>query len=331
MRQAILGISAAFFASIVTFPVFAQQLEPLQAARIKDKDDVVLDPNKAYLLVESDQPITSNFIRLPTDAERENWELQRTSALQEAIEEYPDKFAKYQRKLENIRKNGSRVSPPTPPLDPETSFGWPEIEQYRTLSMGPLHRFAKQKNQSLYLYEVEAGQYAFYGTGFFGFNDCMCMGTVSFPVAAGAVTTLRVHMQKLDAAGNVIESFPEGLSSTDQMTRVGIALMPPTEFGYDPRIPREMIKAAEFQVVGRLGNWFGGRVHRLAPVDGILAYDKDRIVDVRAEEEARMLAETKAQAVEEARVAAQATVQAAMDEAGQSAPKEELADDTPAM
>ncbi len=304
--------AALLAASLVASPAVAQDSEPVNVELVRDRDDVSLDPAKTYLLVEASAPIVSSFVLVPGDAERADWERQRQEELAEAIEDYPRDLRRYERDLEfweaTRRRRNDRPSPPVEPT--EETFSWPELESRKVVTVGHLNRFAKSDEASLWLLEVPAGEYLFYGLGMIGFNDCACMGSVRFDVAAGSVTAVRVGYELLDAQGNVIAMRPEDADSTDLATRTAIMIGEPSQAVFDPRIPRERIVAAEFAPVRSLSNWFGGTVNRVLPIPGVIDYDRDRVIDLQAEEAA-------------ARAAAEA-------EAAMAAEGEASADETPA-
>lgn len=296
----------------------AQDSEPVDVEIVHDRDDVTLDPSATYLLVEAPGPIASSFVLMPSDAERADWERQRQEGLVEAIEDHPSAMRQYRRDLElweAIRRR--RRARPMPPVEPtDETFGWPELESRKVVTVGHLNRFAKSDEASLWLLEVPPGEYLFYGLGLIGFNDCACMGSVRFDIAPGSITAVRVGYTTLDAQGNEIESVPEGIDSTDMATRTGIFIEQPSDAVLDPRVPRERIALPQFTPVRSLSNWFGGTVNRVRPIAGVIDYDRDRVIDVQAEAEAEAAeaaAAALAEAAAEVEAAAAAEAEAAVE------------------
>ncbi len=48
------------------------------------------------------------------------------------------------------------------------------------------------------------------------------------------------------------------------------------------RAPFAPAARAEFSAVGKINNFYGQMVARIAPIDGVIAYDRDRVIDLRA-------------------------------------------------
>ncbi|MEL7190601.1 MAG: hypothetical protein AAGK17_13695, partial [Pseudomonadota bacterium] len=173
------------------------------------------------------------------------------------------------------------------------AFGFPPVEEGLMFSIGPLNRFAKSKTSSLYLQEVPPGEYVYYGTTNLGYGACACMGTVSFEASAGTITTLRYDGVWLDKDSNPIGrgKMPEGSDTNDALVRVAMVIEPMTDEGRDPRLPSEWLRPAELRPVEFVPNWLGAEINRIAPIPGVLAYERDLVIDVKAqmaaEEEAR--------------------------------------------
>lgn len=307
------AMAAIALAAFLPTTLIAQDTERVGFTAVKDRDEVTLDPDKTYLLVESATLAMPSFVVMPGDEQREDWARQRAEELAEAIEDYPRDMQRYERNLETWQATDRRESRrPQMLIEPsEESFPWPDLESRRVLTTGPLNRFFKSDDVSLWLSEVPPGEYVFYGFGFgptaIGAGTCMCMGSVEFVVEPGKITALRVGSQFLDADGNRQAEAPDGSNSTDLMTRQVMLIGPSTQAAYDPRIPSERIVAAEFSPVENLPNWFGGMVARVEPIDGVLDYERDRLIDLRAvaapEPAAEITAEPKPEALTEQEVA----------------------------
>lgn len=311
MKQIFLNAIAA--ATLLATPTFAQEADPVEIVRIADRDEIELDPAKAYLLVEARGMFISNWFKVPTDAERADWERQRQEEFAEAIEDYPRDMRRYERDFERWQESRGRLGRrPERPVEPtEETFSWPDLERYKVFTIGPQNRFRNTDGRSLWLYEVPAGTYVFYGTGLATTSDCACMGSVGFEVPVGSVTAVRVGLRALGTDGEPLSEHPEGTDSTDRATRLAPVVAGPSDAAYDPRIPREMIRPAEFTPVPRLANWAGGTVNRVLPIPGVLEYERGEVIDVQARAAA---AEAEAQAAVEAAAAeAEAAMEAEAD------------------
>jgi hypothetical protein len=159
------------------------------------------------------------------------------------------------------------------------------------VSFGPMFVYAKGDRFS-YLNSVKPGTYIWYGplmvvpAGASG--TCWCMGTVRFEVKPGVVTNL----------GDVLWTRPHFVDQHDislmlggakiaeraQAARAEVAAggthtdLPVTLKGWPAEMPA-------LQAAGKLNNYYGAMVSRLPPVDGVLAYSRDRVIDAVTGEE----------------------------------------------
>lgn len=281
---------AAIGALALAQPALAQQVDPVRIERVPDRDSVIIDPAKAYLLVEGSGVLLATFLLAPTEEQRAEWSRQRAAALQEAIDRYPRLLERYRRDKETwdrIAARGVRPSgrePVEPVMPAEDNFSWPELEPRMTVLIGPFNRFSSNEGASLWLYEVPAGTYTYYsqGSAAAGLGDCMCMGTVRFDVPVGRITAVRIGTQWLDREGGPADERPEVENSNDMFARMGAYVDPPSDAALDPRLPRELIRSPEFVLVERLPNWFGGTVNRIQPSPGLFHYERGRMVDERS-------------------------------------------------
>lgn len=285
------AILAAFAAAFLSIPAAAQKPDEFEFRMVTESKTVTLDRSKAYILVEAPGMIVTSWISLPDDAQRAAWQEQRKEALAKAIADYPRDKQRYESKYAIWVKTGKRGRAPEKPVEPtEESFAWPDLESRRVFTVGPQNRFKSDKEVSLWLLEVPEGKYVFYSFGMGAWTDCACMGSLGFEAKAGKVTAVRVVNSGLDGQGNIIEQFPKGTPSLDMNTRFAMMVEPPSDYALDPRLPRDMIVAADFELFERLPNWFGGTINRVMPFPGLFAYKGSRMVDLR-QPEARSIQE----------------------------------------
>ncbi|QFT76999.1 hypothetical protein [Erythrobacter sp. THAF29] len=333
MSIAKLALGVAGAALIATgAPAMAQDDLPeieFETQIMKDRDEVLLDPNKAYILLQSPVAIPATFFKVPTDLEREIVANQRSAALEKAREKWAKKQAKYEKHIARAKKRREKPTQKKPIEPTEENFSWTPPEQMMMFSLGPLNRFDKGKGLSLYLQEVPPGEYVYYGTTSMGLGACACMGTVKFMAEPGTINALRYDGVWLDKDSNEIGRgrLPEGVDTNDQLVRVAMIIEPVDEAAYDPRLPKEWIKDAQLVPMPFVPNWMGAEINRLAPIPGVLAYNRDEVIDVqaelarqKAEEErlAREAAEAEAEAKAEAEAAALAAVAAEAEGQGGS-------------
>ncbi len=57
--------------------------------------------------------------------------------------------------------------------------------------------------------------------------------------------------------------------------------MPVAGAAIDPRLAGYAIVPAELRAAGRFPNYYGLQIDRMTPIPGVLAYERDRIIDVK--------------------------------------------------
>lgn len=269
-----LSLSAPALAKIADFETHA----------VKDKKSMTLDPAKAYLLIESHEKTITTLVKLPSQAERDEWESQRQEAMVEALEKYPRELERYERRIKSYDPAYPRGRKPVKPIYPtDEDFPWPDLELQFSFMIGYQNRFSKDDGVSLYLHEVPEGDYVYYSSGLvIGGGICACLGSVSFKAEAGKVMAMWIGTEPLDASGEPIEEHPEDHHNQDRLTRTGIFVKAISDAARDPRIPSEWLAMADFTPVVGIPNWFGAEVNRVKPIPGVFAYERGEIVDLRS-------------------------------------------------
>lgn len=261
--------------------LFAQEFH---AERVKDSESVSFDPTKAYILLETPGMAINLFAKLPSPEEMEVYARDRSEALAKAHAKWTKDHARWVENVERPAGRRTRGDVGEEPIEPtEESFGFPDPEQRMLFPMGLQNRFSIGDGFSLYLHEVTPGEYLYYSNGPVGFGMCACMGSVRFKAEAGKVTALRAGIQLLDERGNPISEVPEGVDSLDINVRRALYVEPVSEAGFDKRIPMDRFVHADLVPVEGLPNWYGGEINRVLPIPGVLDYDRDRLIDLRAQ------------------------------------------------
>lgn len=263
----------------------------LSAQAVKDKPQVTLDAGTAYIMYSARTPAALELIREPTEADVAAYNTRRKTAFDKAHKSYLRKIADWNAQVEAHRKDPALAIVGTRPVEPtETNFAFPPIEFDMVVAMGPLNRFSKADDASIYLQAVPAGNYRVYGPIFVGVDNtvaagvCMCMGTVQFRAEAGVITnvgTLRFPLMDAIAAAKASGGvkpktaldLPDGLTSLAIDPAVAGAAV-------DPRIGSFPVKPAVLRASGKMPNWYGIEVDRLTAIPGVLSYDRDRIVEL---------------------------------------------------
>lgn len=151
--------------------------------------------------------------------------------------------------------------------------------------------FAETEAERFYLIEAVPGSYVIAGQAMKGVRyvaTCFCMGTLRFEAKLGAIADLGYILSD-DPSGET--PFPELRELSGRGDRIDdgtntifvAAIRPVTENTPVPEVLRKLPRApANFRAVGKFTNSFARLIYRMAPLDGVLAYDEDRVIDLRA-------------------------------------------------
>lgn len=272
----------------------ASLTHPVRADPVEEKNVLVgkakLDPAKGYIFVSGAERQFGTFLRVPDDETRATWQKDWDKAFAKAQKRYVGAIAQWQSdlKIAEQTKSKPREKPDEPTRE---TFTIDPLDLRDAVSFGPMFVYAKGDRVS-YLNAVKPGTYIWYGpllvvpAGASG--TCWCMGTVRFEVKAGAVTNL----------GDVLWTSPHFAGQQDitlklagakfaersQAARAEVAAggthteLPATLKDWPADVP-------VLQAAGKLNNYYGAMVSRLPPVEGVLAYKRDRVIDVATGEE----------------------------------------------
>lgn len=255
---------------------------------VEDRPQVTLDPSMGYVYLRAPNQLYLSFIRVPTDAEIDDYRTRRENRFQEAYRRYQRSVRTYENAIrawrQMARGDPRRGPQPNAPLEPtRETIAFPAIETENITTIGMLYRFSKSENLSTYLHALTPGRYIFYGPVSVGVNGavvgtCYCMGTVSFEVAAGVVTDLGYHAAFRADNMNNLAATSTGLLPSD--------LMPPAASAtIDPRLANYTVRPVQYRAAGKLPNFYRLTIDRLGPMAGVLSYQRDRIIDVVTGEE----------------------------------------------
>ena len=264
--------SALIAASLLAAPAMAAKAPVfVETAVVRDTPAVTADPAKGYIYLRTAAPLPLFLMRVPSEEDQKVYDELRAAALAKEQKKYPGRFATYNSSLktyEMLKKSGGNPgTKPVMPVEPtEENFEFTPFVMLANASMGPLNRFAKgEGGASVYLQSITPGSYRIYGLmspllAGPQAGPCLCMGSVKFTVRAGEVTDL----------GTI------GL---------GTALLTPvmSSDAVDPRLAGWTIHPADYHAVGKLPNYFGGPVSRINPIPGVIAFDRDRIIDAASD------------------------------------------------
>lgn len=281
---------AVMLSTLGASQAIAQEIEPVEIERVRDRDAVQLDPEASYLLVQGNRLGSIYFYKVPSEELRADWIRQRDEEIAEQQSDYERDMRRYESAMRRYRP-GPGALPPTeePVYATVDNFAWPAIETEQMIAIGPRDRFNDETALSLWLYEVPPGEYVFYGVADLDPRensvvvDCACMGSVAFAVEPGSITAIRAGVETVDTGGNIVAFDDTSRNRTDRDVLRGLVAQPPTDAVYDPRLPRDRIVVPTFRLIERQENWLGGTINRVQPIPDVLSYERDKLIDLTAE------------------------------------------------
>lgn len=312
--RGIFGQSIALAACLaLTSPALAQEFEnssqTVEQLRKSDLPD--LGNGKAYIVYETvEGKYDIFFLRSLTEAELERFFANRAEAL-----------AEERARLREKREGAPGVSDEE--LLPDEAFNYvdPEILNLVRLDSGRV--FSKLGQTRTYVVEVPEGEYTVFGAGLDGFvsGTCMCMGSVRFEAKAGELTDLgAVLVAPEDGKTQIEELAPyEAPEYIRRKALPYVMAVRPASLGdpMPPALDGMKVVPAQYNAADKFLNFKGMLINRMPPMEGVLRYDRDAVIDVRAELAAAEEARVKAEAV----AAAESNLAQARAKATQAAAK----------
>ena len=280
----------ALAAAAVPATALAQPVEEKNLLSGKAK----IESDSGYIYVSGPIRQTGMLLRLPDTAMIAEYEQEWATALAKVQKKYPGKLKSWEASKDYAEAQGRRI--PDKPIEPTPeNFAIGPIELRGPVSFGPQFVFAKGKDPESYSYltKVRPGRYAYYGPIFMAANGavagmCYCMGTVAFEVKSGMITDTGNFLLVGAGADPDFPARPEkvlgseaGLyrpvAGSDQWGQLAYGL--PESLQSFPNV------RADFRAHGKIDNFYGITLGRMPPVAGVLAYDRDKVVDLKARAE----------------------------------------------
>lgn len=224
------------------------------------RDPVVIDPAKSYVFYRTNGRGALVLLREIGDAERE---AARVAAF--------DRFrADHERRLARC---GSAPDCPARAEDVTlAAFPDPPPERDRYVDIWWQPRFTAGAEGDSYLRAVRPGSYIVYGNVMIGHSGamgvCLCMGSLRFEARPGEIVDLGLIEYRQDPTPG---RRPWGVAVTPYAPTMTL----PARLAGLPRA------AAEFHAAGKIPNYLGVEIERHPAMPGVLAYERDRVIDVR--------------------------------------------------
>ena len=281
-----------------------------------------IESDKSYIFVNSEFRTNGIFIKTPSTEEIAEYEAEWEEEFEKAKKRYPGRVRRYEEdvKIWNRRRRGNKPEPPVEPTEENFSIG--DLERRMLVPFGPQFVFNKSKEEDgtrafTYLQEVEPGEYTYYGPLFYAPNGavagtCLCMGTVKFEARAGEIVNLGNFLQMKwvsDEAANATSIHADQFAGR---------VPEPVDYTLPASLADYPHAPAELRAAGKLNNYFGIMIGRMAPIDGVLGYDRDTVIDLREQammEAAEEAADAMAEAMDEEVAADDEPVEAMEDAA----------------
>jgi hypothetical protein len=269
IARLILAASAAWLA----VPATAAERDQLN-----QRQAVTLDPARSYILYRTPVRAPVQFVREATAEERSAYQTARETAYQRARTRYERAFARWEREeaaCGNSQASHCRYRPERPATVTPETFSYPPLELTNLVTVERSPLFERSEAENVYLLAVTPGTYSLYGQITLGENGpigvCLCMGSVRFEAPAGRI----VDLGTISYPGEARQPAVRRMASQLVTAPAAGALLP-------PRLAGLPVVQAELRAAGKLPNFFAVEIDRHPPIDGVLAYDRDRVIDLRA-------------------------------------------------
>lgn len=250
----------------------------------------VLDPATGYILLHGPGRQGGTFIRVPDAEDLEAFRKERAEVFAKVEKKYRKKLASWESEAKIAA--GQKKAPPAKPVAPdEATFSIGDIEARTAVQFGPDFAYIKDRANERYSYAmaVKPGTYIWYGPvlfdpkqGFVGL--CYCMGSVRFEVKPGVVTNVGNFLTAAPLAEQQKSAPLLDIRHNGGWTGFKVevpAAAAPVDYGVPASLEKWPVEQAVFAASGKFNNIYGVMISRLPPVPGVLAYERDRVIDAK--------------------------------------------------
>ncbi len=259
---------AAALASLA-IPTMASA-QPIGEAKILS-GQVVIEADSGYLFVTGPERQMGTVLRMPDAEDVTQYEEEWAKQLARVQKKYPGQLASWESKKAVAEQTKAKVADrPIEPTAENFSIEPIEARNLATFGYTSIYNKSAAPRSFSYLTKMKPGRYVYHGPMWAGpqgsFGTCYCMGSVAFDVKAGVITN----------SGNffaVAASAGQSAAAAVDMAAVRYEL--PASLQALPNVQ------AEFHASGKYDNFFRGTVGRMPAVAGVLAYDRDKVIDVK--------------------------------------------------
>ena len=257
-----------------------------------------IDAAKGYIYLYANSRQFGVFFKEPSEANIAAYEAKWAKKFAKAKRKYERELKNWRIRKESTGRGGKK---PVKPIEKTFSIG--PIELWNAVKFGPQFIFSKDKSNKenplfSYMMEVEPGNYAYHGPilsapGAAALGVCYCMGSVKFEVKAGEITNLGnflTNAPDIDNGGSALLG-PMLLQKSAPDSKQLRWRKNPVEFVIPDSLVSYKMMQPKFSPSGKMNNFYRAMVSRMAPVDGLFHYDRDRAVDLSVPPEIEPISE----------------------------------------
>lgn len=261
------SFNALLFSILVLAGLFTAPLAQAAGIELIQKgQDVTLSDQKAYILVRNLE-VTNRFpgapilVRRLTKTEKSDYETAKRAAYDAKEQELP-----YERFSPDYKGTSN------------------------TYFFNARKTYEKEDKTRIWLAEVPAGTYVVYAQAYGASGGaCMCMGSVEFTAKAGTITDMGYFNADLIDPRKKPSSLPwvNEIAEDRDEYKAGLAVIAAkiTPHNEAMLIPEKLAglkrEPAQYKAAGKMPNFMSMMIMRLEPMEGVLAYEEDIIIDVR--------------------------------------------------
>lgn len=254
--------------------------------QLGQRDPVTIDPNRAYIFFRSSHRGDVRFMREVDAAEQAAWQAERDEAFARARARWERRIAEWDRMTPGCRGNGrmtpqcqSRGERPAEVTEETFAFAPPEMDNFIMVDGG--RQFTRDGQAGTYFMAVDPGSYVLYGpvtsaANGTSFGTCLCMGSIRFEARPGQVVDLgEIRFPRIEQRIPLNERR-FGLNRVSVM-----ALVPPSPSMVRPdKLAGHPVVPAQLRAADKVPNYFAVEIDRLPAIPGVLAYERDRVIDL---------------------------------------------------
>lgn len=260
---------------------------------LKGKNE--FDAESGYIFLHGPSRQTGLFLKVPDKQDVAEYTRDWEEAFEKAQAKHVKRLSSWEKDV-RLAKQLDKKLPEQPEEPTRENFSIGYIETRNSASFGPEFVFNKSKDEDgkyfSYLHQVPPGTYIYYGPIFFNpqagyMGTCFCMGSVKFEVKSGTITNLGNFLltapkkEEHNAVGGRPMTIPVGWGAQTVNKDVNNAVI---DYDLPESLKTYPNQQAKWRAAGKMNNYFGIQISRMAPVDGILGYKRDKVIDLKAAE-----------------------------------------------